>query len=134
MATSPQFTGTPKIAWAGTLATGTNTYTGTSGTTAVMTAGSSGSFLKSIEMEAVGTNIASVIRIFINNGSTVGTASNNSLIMQVSLPATTAATATATAHVSIPLNLAIPANYIVYATLATTVASGWAVTAVYGDY
>lgn len=134
MATTPNFTATPKIAWAGNLTTGTNTYDGTSGTTLVLTAGSSGSFIRSLELEAAGTNIASNIRVFINNGSTVATATNNALYIQYSLPATTASSSAATPHISIPLNIAIQANYTIRVVLSTTVAAGWQVTAVYGDY
>jgi len=134
MATQPLFTGTPKQSWSGNLTTGTNTYDGTSGVTLLVTAGSSGSFLRSIECEAAGTNVASNVRIFVNNGSTNGTASNNALIMQYSLPATTAATATGTAHVTIPLNLPIQGTYRIYITLSANVAAGWQFTAVYGDY
>lgn len=134
MATSPQFTGTPKTSWTGNLTTGTNTYDGTSGTTVLFTAGSSGSFLRSIELEAAGTNVATVVRIFINNGSAVGTASNNALIMQYSLPATTASATSGTPHISIPLNLAVQANYVVRVVLATSVAAGWQISGVYGDY
>jgi len=134
MATSPNFTATPKIAWSGNLTTGTNTYDGTSGTTVVFTAGSSGSFLRSLELEAAGTNVATVLRVFINNGSAVGTASNNALVMQYSLPATTASATVGTPHVTVPLNLAVPAGYVVRVVLATTVAAGWQISSVHGDY
>jgi len=134
MATSPQFTATPKLAWSGNLTTGTNTYDGTSGTTLLLTAGSSGSFVRSIIAKAAGTNVASNVRIFVNNGSTNGTASNNALIAEYSLPATTAATATATAQIEIPMNLPVTASYKIYVVLSTTVSAGWQFTAVYGDY
>ena len=134
MATSPNFTATPKIAWSGNLTTGTNTYDGMSGTTVVFTAGSSGSFLRSLELEAAGTNVATVLRVFINNGSAVGTASNNALVMQYSLPATTASATVGTPHVTVPLNLAIPANFVVRVVLATSVSAGWQISSVHGDY
>jgi len=134
MAISPQFTGTPQVSWSGNLTTGTNTYDGTSGTTLLLTAGASGSFVRSIECEAAGTNAATNVRVFINNGSTTGTAANNALLMQYSLPATTAATTTATAHVSIPLNIPLKASYKIYVVLSSNVAAGWQLTGIYGDY
>lgn len=134
MATSPQFTGTPKLSWSGNLTTGTNNYDGTSGSTLLLTAGSSGSFIRSIMAKAAGTNVATVVRIFANNGSTNGTAANNALISEFSLPATTAASATGTSNIEIPLNLPIAASYRVYVVIATTVSAGWNFTAVYGDY
>jgi hypothetical protein len=132
--TTPIFPLTPKASWTGNLTTGTNTYDGTSGTTLLMTAGADGALVKTIEAEAAGTNTQSLLRIFLNNGSTNATASNNALIFQALLPGTTAATTAATSHMSIPLNFAIPASYKLYATLVTTVAAGWNITAMFGDY
>lgn len=131
--TSPIFTVTPLAAWA-TLTTGTNTYTGTSGTNVVYTAGSAGGYLSSIICKAAGTNVASVLRIFINNGSTSGTAANNSLAWEVSLPATTATAVAATQTVEFIINKQIPASYTVIVVLATTVAAGWQVTGIGGSY
>jgi hypothetical protein len=122
-----------KTAWSGNLTTGTNTYTGTSGTSLLLTAGASGSFIRSIMCEAAGTNVATVVRVFVNNGSTEATATNNALILQFSLPATTATATAATAHLEIPLNLAIQSGYTIRVVLATSVAAGWQFTAFYGD-
>lgn len=134
MASTPNFTGTVQNTWTGNLTTGTNTYDGTSGTTLICTAGASGAFLKSIECCAAGTNIATVLRIFLNNGSTTGTASNNALIYQQSLPATTASASAATQNISVPLNLQLKASYKVYVVIGTTVAAGWQFTAISGDF
>lgn len=46
--------------------------------------------LRQLLFNAIGTNTASVARIYANNGSTNGTAANNALIGQIALPATTA--------------------------------------------
>ena len=51
-----------------------------------------GSFVRSIRLKAIGTNVATVARVYINNGSTNGTAANNVLFSEFSLPATTAST------------------------------------------
>jgi hypothetical protein len=134
MASTPLFSGTPKVTWTGNLTSGTNTYDGTSGTTLACTAGSSGTFVRSIECEAAGTNVAPVVRVFVNNGSTTGTASNNALIYQMSLPATTASSSAATSHVTIPLNFMLQASYKLYIVIATTVSAGWQFTTYSGDY
>jgi hypothetical protein len=56
--------------------------------------------------------------------------------MQYSLPLTTAATTTATAHLEIPLMLQLQAGYRIYVTLGAlaNLASGWYITVVAGDY
>lgn len=132
--TAPIFTLTPKIGMGGNLTTGTNTYTGTSGTTVLFTAGSNGSYVQKLALEAQGTNVASVIRIFINNGSTSGTAANNTLVQQYSLPATTASATAATQHIEIPLNIQLPNAYTLIGVLGTTVSAGWTPTVIGGDY
>lgn len=132
--TTPIFTLTPQQAWTGNLTSGTNTYDGTSGTTLLLTAGANGSYIRSIIAEAAGTNIVSVVRVFVNNGSTTGSAANNALIYQQTLPATTATATAGTTHIEIPLNIPLKATYKIYVVIATTVAAGWNFTAMYGDY
>ena len=131
--TSPIFILTPKAGFVA-LTTGSNNYDGTSGSATLFTAGTNGSFLNEITLEAAGTNIATVIRFWINNGSSIGTATNNSLFCTWGLAATTASATSSTQPISIPIRKLIPAGYLVVATLATTVAAGWATTAWYGDY
>ena len=132
--TSAIFTAVPNTSIGTAMLTGTNTYTGTSGTTVLFTAGTNGSYVQKIVLEAQGTNIASVIRIFVNNGSTSGTATNNSLFTQFTLPATTATATAATQHIEIPLNIQLAASYTIIGVLATTVASGWTPTTIGGNY
>lgn len=132
--TSPIFSLTPNIGFSGVVLTAGATYTGTSGTSVMYTAGANGSYVRNILAEAAGTNIATVLRIWVNNGSTSGTAANNSLCMQFSLPATTATNTAATAHIEIPLNIVLPAAYTLICTVATTVATGWTLTTCGGDY
>ena len=100
----------------------------------IHTAGSNGSFVQRIRANAEGTNIASVLRIYLNNGSTNATATNNVLIGQVSLPATTAINTAATVEVDYPLNIAIGAGFRIYVGVGATVASGWMCTAIAGQY
>lgn len=133
--TTPIFTNVPTVSWSGNLTSGTNNYDGTSGSTLLFTADATdGSFVYKIMAEAAGTNVATVARFFINNGSTTGTAANNALIMQLSLPATTASSSGATQHMEIPVNLQLPAGYRLYVTIATTVAAGWNFSCFGGGY
>lgn len=120
---------------ASSVTTATGDFTGISANHALIhTAGSDGSYVKKIKCVALGTNVASVLRIYLNNGSTNTTAANNQLIGQLSLPATTLNNAGATAEPEYPLEMMIPPGFRLYVGLGTTVAAGWACTAVGGDY
>lgn len=59
---------------------------------------------------------------------------NNCLIGEVSLPATAASTAVATVDIDYPLNFALPPGGRIIVGLGTTVATGWIVTAIGGEY
>ena len=73
-------------------------------------------------------------RIYINNGSANGTASNNTFYDEVSLPATTAVANAATQAIDAMLNIPLPPGYKIYVGLGTAVAAGWVVTTVAGNY
>lgn len=110
-------------------------YDGTSANyVLVFTAGADGGFLERIRCKAKGTNVAAVGRVFVNNGSTPGTASNNAFYDEITLPATTAATTTATATIDAPMNLRLPAGFRVYVGLGAAVAAGWVFMGVGGQY
>lgn len=102
--------------------------------TLVHTAGTDGSYVERLRFKAGGTNIPTVARIFINNGSTPGTATNNAFYGEVSLPATTAIATAATVEIDYVMNIALPSGFKVYFGLATAVAAGWACVAVAGQY
>src|SRR6266702_4523631 len=72
-----------------TLTTGSNTYDGTNGNAALVYTSGAGGFTQRLRFKAIGTNVATVARIFLNNGSSAGTATNNSFYGEISLPATT---------------------------------------------
>jgi hypothetical protein len=82
----------------------------------------------------LGTNVASVARVWINNGLTTGTAANNTLWDEISLPATTVTEVASQSNYELPLNFALPPNYTIYLTLGTAVAAGWDAIVVGGDY
>lgn len=93
-----------------------------------------GSFIQRLRFKAGGTNVATVARIYINNGSTPGTATNNLFYGEMSLPATTVSAVVATAEMDYPMNLPLNPGFRIYVGLATAVAAGWVVTAVGGKY
>jgi hypothetical protein len=93
-----------------------------------------GSYIQRLRFKAGGTNVATVARIFINNGSAATTAANNVFYGEISLPATTAIATAATVEIDYTFGFAIPAGFRIYVGLATAVAAGWVVTPIAGDY
>jgi hypothetical protein len=142
--TNPIYTLTPHIGWgsvddnaaatAGPIKTANTNMDGTSYVTPVFTAGANGSYVQRLIARAAGTNIATVLRVFINNGSTNATAANNILIGEISLPATTATAAAALQPIELQLNFPLPASYVINCTLGTAVAAGYYVSCLGGDY
>lgn len=142
--TNPRFTlvgvnsSDSATAMAPTLTTAANDYTGATAThnKLVFTADSTnGSRLCGLRFKAIGTNTASVARIFINNGSANTTASNNSFIGEQSLPSTTATSTSATADIDYYFAggyIDMEPSFRIYVGLGTTVAAGWVVTPILG--
>lgn len=95
-----------------------------------------GGFVQRIRFKAAGTNAVAVARIYINNGSTNTTASNNSFYGELQLATTTATTTAATADLDYPMNFALPPGYriVIGISAATTLASGWVPTVIAGAY
>lgn len=95
-----------------------------------------GSFLKSIKakIRSTGVGVASVLRLFINNGSANGTNTNNALFAELSLPAITATQTAATTDFEIPCNLLLPPGYRVLYCFGTAPVNTWMVYGIGGDY
>lgn len=139
--TSPVFTKTGNVSADNSTTMTTNALTATADYTGasanhvlVHTAGADGSFVRRLKFVAKGTNTASVARIYLNNGSVNTTATNNQFFGQLSLPATTAINTAATSEVEYSMEVMLPATFRIYVGLGTTVAAGWVVTAVAGNY
>ena len=81
-----------------------------------------------------GASAASVLRLFVNNGSTPATAANNVLFDELGLPATTNTIVAATAPQILVFKIMYPIGYRLYGGLGTAVTTGWAVSAVSGKY
>lgn len=79
-------------------------------------------------------NVATVARVWLNNGSTTATAANNTFIDEISLPATTGSATAALPVYELPLNFAMPPAYSIYVTLGTGVAGGYRATVIGGKY
>lgn len=116
------------------LTTATGDYTGVSANHVLEhTAGANGSYVRRLQFTAMGSNVASVARVYINNGSDPTVAANNAMFDQISLPATTAINTAATATVTLPIEIALPAGFRIYVGLGTSV-TGWDCVCVAGQY
>jgi hypothetical protein len=131
--TAPIFSEVPAVAW-GTVTAANTAKDGTGTLATIFTAGVEGSYVQKVIAQPLGTNVASVARIFLNNGLTNGTAANNTMIGQIGLAATTNTEIAALTGAELNLNIAIPAGHRIMVALGTAVSAGWAFTAVGGDY
>jgi hypothetical protein len=141
--TIPIFPKTPKVSW-GTVTTANTAKNGTGTVVTVFTAGADGARIDQIKVRALGTNVATVMRFFVNNGSANTTAENNSLVHEVTIAATTLSETAALVDNNITLTVNttetvppipyLPAGYKLNVTIGTAVASGLAVTVWGADY
>ena len=143
--TNPIFPLTPVNTWVSGAAANAATPGVTANTTKDLTSGTiygpiftgkavDGSRLYFIKVRALGTNVQTVVRIWINNGSATGTAANNTLYLERTLIATTVSETAEQPDIILPLNISLSAGYRIYATFGTAVAAGFHLTAVGGDY
>ena len=129
---------TTSATFAGALTTATGDFTGVSTNhVKVFTAGTNGSRIVGVHFEATGTNTQSVARIFVNNGAAQTTATNNVLVGQLTLPASTTSTTTAVGSADFffpgPNGYAdLPTGFTVWVGLGTTVAASWIASPVTG--
>ncbi len=139
--TAPIFSAKGAIQWNPAILTAANTAKDGTGTGTVATVftgnavgNNAGNFVQKLVARALGTNVATVLRVFINNGATNATALNNSLLAEITLPATTLSEIAAQTDYVLPLNFAIPAGFRLICTLGTAVAAGYALTIIGGEY
>jgi len=135
--TSPIFSLAPDIQWASAaLITANTARDGASGTIAtVFTAdATNGGRIEKVIARSVGTNAITTLRVWVNNGSTTATAANNSLIAEMTLPATTATESAALATYEVPLNLALPAGYKIICAVGQVAAAGYYLTGIGSKY
>ena len=142
--TSPIYSRVGSISWgsadgdggaAGPLKTANTAKDGTGTVLTIFTAdATNGGRVERIRARPAGTNVATVLRIFINNGSSSATPANNVLYAEMTLAATTLSEVAALAVSEIPnaatvpdgtgFPLVLPPGYKLLATLGTTVAAG----------
>lgn len=138
--TSPIYSKAPDVQW-GTVATANTAKDGTGTVVTIFTAdATNGGRVEKIRFRALGTNVATVARIFINNGSTNATAANNTLFAELTLAATTLSEVASQPNADLSsvtdagFPLVLPLGYKLNVTIGTTVAAGYAVSVCGGKY
>lgn len=136
--TKPIYSRVADIQW-GTISAANTAKDGTGTVVTVFTAdATNGGRVERLRIRALGTNVATVLRVFINNGSTNTTAANNSLYEEITLPSTTLSETAQLTNREIVFNdgngLVLPPGYKINVTLGTAVSAGYQVTAVGGKY
>ena len=142
--TAPIFALTPVNTWLSGVAansatpgvTANTTKDGSSGTVygPIFTGGANGSRIDFVRLRALGTNSATVCRVWLNNGGVTTTAANNALLTEVTIATTTLSEIGALVENTITLNQSIPAGYKIYLTFGTATAAGFHAITVGGDY
>lgn len=149
--TAPIFTNIPKISFAQITATdNTSDGTGANVVLAFTADATDGSFIQKLLLIPRTTATASTsfitgtVRVYLNNGSTPGTGTNNSLIREIVISTQNVEAdngiISAIQTIEIPMNIQLPASYRVYVGFVTTNATAMTantilqVTAIGGDY
>ncbi len=136
--TQPVFPKTPKVSGGKVAVADTSYETPVTHPVTLFTAGENGARIDQIKARALGENIATVLRLFVHDGSSY------MLIHEVGLPVSTAAADAETGsdidilrdtgYEAVPPIPYLPAGYSLVGTVGTTVASGWMVTVFGGEY
>ncbi len=122
------------IQWHNDPLTAANTAKDGTGTVAVVIKAAADIYVDRVIFRAIGSNVQSCGRLFVNNGESNTTANNNSLLAEITLSATTLDEAAAFTDNIIFTDLWLPSGYRLLATLGTAVASGYQISAVAGRY
>ena len=134
----PIFTRIGDVQWTDAMTVANTTTDLTSGTIylAFTADATNGGYVQRIRFRTLGTNSnATVARIWVNNGATTATGTNNTLFDEITLPTTTVSQVAGQANYELPLNFALPAGYRIYVTLGTAPTSaGWDAIVIGGKY
>lgn len=139
--TAPIYSRVGDIQWAAAVVTTADTGTDGTGANVVLifTAdATNGGRVERIRAMHAGTNVATIIRLFLNNGSTPGTAANNVYMADATSAANTisqvAGSIVAADFSGAPFPMVLPPGYRIYASVGTTIAAGLRVSGVAGKY
>lgn len=134
--TTPIYSKVADWQWIGAITAANTTKDLSSGTSylAFTSDATNGGYVKKLRIRHLGTNVATVLRVFINNGSTTTTATNNILFDEIGIAANTVSETSASSIYELSINEALPPGYKIYVTIGTAVAAGLAVSVVAGKY
>lgn len=132
--TNPIFVGTPNNWFIATGTTANTALDGTGNVVTVATAGVNGAKIYKVRIWHMGTNVASVVRLFVNNGSSQSVASNNGLVYEYTMAANTLSQTAASVPAELLLDLVLAPGYKLNASIGTAVATGYMVSAEGGSY
>jgi len=92
-------------------------------------------FVDQIFGRPIGANVASLARLWVNNGDSHETAANNTFLTEKELPSTLALDHDVAYVPQVVITrLELPANHRLLITLGTAVTAGWRFTALTGDH
>jgi hypothetical protein len=131
--TTPIWSRAGDVQW-GNVATANTALDGTGTASLIYTAPADGGRIEKFKVKHLGSNVATVLRLFINNGSAQSSAANNSLIAEMTSLLNTLSQTLASPESEIIGPWVLPAGYKIYATVGTTIAAGLQVTALGGKY
>lgn len=141
--TQPIFTRKPSIQWANNIVTANTGLDITSGTSYLVFdsaegGNANGSFVKEIRIKPGPgqAGAATAVRVWLNNGASLGTETNTVLIAEYGMSASLSSQVNANPDHVIPLNLPIPAGYRLYVTIGTAPGGSaeWAAAGIGGHY
>lgn len=134
--TTPIYSKIADWQWIGAITAANTTKDLTSGTSylAFTADATNGGYVKKLRIRHLGTNVATVLRVFINNGAVTTTATNNILFDEIGIAANTVSETSASSIFELSINEALPPGYRIYVTIGTAVAAGLAVSVVAGKY
>lgn len=133
--TNPIFSRVGDIQWSPAVTAANTALDGTGATATAFTADSAnGGYLAKLRAKSIGANVATVARVFINNGADPTVAANNVLFEEINLPATTLSQVNANQIIEVPVGIMLPPGYKILITLGTAVAAGWTFIGVGGKF
>jgi hypothetical protein len=134
MASSPGFANTVNKGTPVKITSANTSLEPTSSLSLVFTAPSTGSFVRKLIVRHLGTNVATVLRVFRNNGSSEAVAANNCLIAEKTIAANTLSQTAESIGYEVFLNLPLATTERLYCTIGTAVAAGVQVSVDAGDF
>lgn len=133
MSTSPGFASTPNAGTPGKLTNANTALDGTGTTLDILTAGASGTFIDRVRCMHLGSNVATAVRFYDNNGSSAAVAANNTLIHEITMPVNTLSQVAASIPQDASLFYPLKAGHHLLVSIGTAVAAGIQFTVIAGD-